>query len=300
MTAWDGTDVTIPDARRLVLLVGTIAFTSLSAAAASAQRGERQPAATPAGFVRIDVADTAHTPLADVILAVLDSADNALFVTRTDSHGLSVFGLETAGRKHLVVRKIGFLETRRLLRVRAGDTLRVSLVLSHVPPQLDTVRITARRRSDDYFIDARMIAGIQHHYVKDAYDAMRAINPSMLGDGARDCRPVRNLWVDDRRVLFSPSPSYDLPVSSSPSAPVIPMDAWGGIPSAGAAHAPPSSVFAIIRAAHIATIVYRNCWDGTVPGRGGRNAIFITLKPGIVFDWKHGSYPADSLPDRRR
>jgi hypothetical protein len=29
-----------------------------------------------------------------------------------------------------------------------------------------------------------------------------------------------------------------------------------------------------------------------------RNAIFITLKPGIAFDEKHGSYPADSLPDR--
>ncbi|MGH7669910.1 MAG: carboxypeptidase-like regulatory domain-containing protein [Gemmatimonadaceae bacterium] len=158
-------------------VLAILACAQLYAVAARGQHpGPRIPHG-PVGFVQVEVADANHQPLSDVVLAVLDSADNALFVARTDGRGRSVFGLQTAGRKHLIARKLGFLETRRLLLVREGDTLRVSLVLARVPPQLDTVRVTARRRSDNYYIDARMIAGSQHHYVKDAYDALRDINP---------------------------------------------------------------------------------------------------------------------------
>jgi hypothetical protein len=290
--------------RRPALIVGIMAFTSLTAAMASAQRGVDRPTPAPIGFVRIEVADAAHNPLGDVILAVLDSADNALFVTRTDSRGRSAFGLQTAGRKHLVARKIGFLETRRLLRVHEGDTLRVSLVLARVPPQLDTVRVTARRRSDDYVINAAMIANIEHHYVKDAYDALRDLNPGMLGDGARGCRPAMNVWVNGVHVRFSPTAAYDLPVDESFVQPAELLGHPGASDKAISWHPPhdsdPGDVLDLVRPQDIADIRYTSCLDNSIPGHGTRNAIFITLKPGIVFDEKLGSMPADSLPDRRR
>ena len=278
----------------------------LYAVAATGQRPGPRPARGPVGFVQVEVADANHQPLPDVVLAVLDSADNALFVARTDGLGRSVFGLQTAGRKHLIARKIGFLETRRLLRVREGDTLHLSLVLAPVPPQLDTVRVTARHRSDDYYIDARMIADIQHHSVQDAYDALRDINPGMLGDAGRDCRPAMNVWVNGVHVRFSPTPSYDLPADGAQST-VLPSE-LAGHPGAMAhpVSAPPlhdhvlDDVLHLIRPQDIAGIRYTNCRDTSIPGHGTRNAIFITLKPGIVFDEKLGSVPAESLAVRRR
>ncbi|MGH7669909.1 MAG: hypothetical protein ACRENQ_10505 [Gemmatimonadaceae bacterium] len=54
----------------------------------------------------------------------------------------------------------------------------------------------------------------------------------------------------------------------------------------------------IIRPQDIAETRHTNCRDTSIPGHGTRNAIFVTLKPGITFDAKHGSYPVDSVPNR--
>jgi hypothetical protein len=46
----------------------------------------------------------------------------------------------------------------------------------------------------------------------------------------------------------------------------------------------------MINPEHIAEVRYLDCWDTSVPGIGGQRALFITLKPGISFDRKRGSY----------
>ena len=271
----------------------------LACAAALSTAGAQKPA--PA-VVRAQVTDTAHAPMANAAVAIIRGRDSVMQAGITNATGRFTFTFQTDSALHRVTaRRIGYLATTRLVRAAPGDTIDVVLVLARLPPMLDTVRVDARARSDDYHIDATMIAHIEHHYVKDAYDAMRDINPAMLGDGARGCRRAENIWVNGVKVKYSPGPAYDMPVEQS----VVTHANILGIPGATtgaagwpAAHAALDDILALVRPQDIASIDYRNCWDNSMPGRGMRNAIFLTLKPGIDFDDRHGSYPHDSIPGR--
>jgi hypothetical protein len=41
---------------------------------------------------------------------------------------------------------------------------------------------------------------------------------------------------------------------------------------------------------------FRDCFDTTVPDVGGSNALFVVLKPGVVYEPGVGSYVADKWP----
>ena len=56
---------------------------------------------------------------------------------------------------------------------------------------------------------------------------------------------------------------------------------------------PSDSVLAEIRAEHVSEIKYESCFSNVVNKMGGSDAIFVTLKPGIAFDLKYGSFIAD-------
>jgi Carboxypeptidase regulatory-like domain len=265
--------------------------------------------------VHVRVTDAAQAPLAGVTLVVIRAHEEGSLIgtTANDGRHTFVFGPDS-GSYRVVAKKISYVQTTRLLPAHAGDTINITLSLARIPPQLDTVRVSAHALSDDYAINARMISTVgERRYVKDAYDALRDINPNMLGDDARECRPVRNIWVNGRREEFSPTPGYDMPTGQSPGADAtVPIDAWSGPPpvgrrgrrganSASSAHAPhaaPTDLLGMIKSEHIAMILYHNCWDTSYPGSGTRNAIFITLKDGYAFDPKRGSYPIDSTPPR--
>ena len=288
-------------------------FVLLTAAAAAAAPLAAQ--GTPPAVARVRVTDAVKAPLPGVTLVVIRAHEEGALLGTTTADGRYTFSfVPDTGSYRVVAKKIGYVQTTRLLRARAGDTTDIAISLARIPPQLDTVRVTARARSDDYAIDARMIASKnEHRYVKDAFDAINDINPNMFGDNARDCRAARNIWVNGRRVEFSPTAAYDLPTGQSDGADAkVPVNAWSGLPPVGrrrsrdangasssrGPHAAPTDLLGMIKSEHIATIIYHNCWDTSFPGSGTRNAIFITLKDGYAFDEKRGSYPIDSVPPR--
>jgi hypothetical protein len=273
----------------------------LGALTVCSARSTRAQSPATVAVVNVRVTDTTGAPVDGATVIILHgSSDAAVFLhtTGTDGRAHFEFPVDT-GRYRVVVRKLGFVQTMRRLRPMARRPVSVTLAISRIPPMLDTVRVDARARSDDYHIDAMMIAHIQHHYVKDAYDAMRDINPGMLGDGARGCRRAENIWVNGVKVKYSPGPAYDMPEGTS----VVTAADILGIPGA-TLHAAPfprphaalDDILALVRPQDIASIDYRNCWDNSMPERGMRNAIFITLKPGFEFDDRRGSYPRDSVP----
>jgi hypothetical protein len=57
-------------------------------------------------------------------------------------------------------------------------------------------------------------------------------------------------------------------------------------------------VFALyeIQPEHIAEMRFRDCFDTTVPDVGGSNALFVVLKPGVVYEPGVGSYVAEKWP----
>jgi len=57
----------------------------------------------------------------------------------------------------------------------------------------------------------------------------------------------------------------------------------------------PESLLTSIKPEHIAEARYVSCWDTSVPGIGGQDAVFIILKPGIAYSRKRGSYADSTL-----
>lgn len=254
-----------------------------------------------AAVISVRVLDAGKAPMAGVTLVVLRFDRQASYMGTTNSAGRYTFEfVPDSGPYQIVARKIGYVQTMRLLRVAPGGTADISLSIARLPPQLDTVHVKARALSDDYFINSVMISNIKRPRYN-AYDVMRDINPGMLGDGLRDCRAAMNVWVNGRRVKASSGDMYDLPVKVSDGAIVdtaITPDATRGPAVAHPVHPSRDDVLDLIRPQDISEITYHNCRDTSSSERGMRNAIFITLEPGIVFVEGRGSYPADSAPPR--
>jgi hypothetical protein len=119
----------------------------------------------------------------------------------------------------------------------------------------------------------------------------------MLFDGDR-CRhePVDNVWINGRRVLFM---ARQTPVFGARS--VVRTGTRLTTTVRKGQGEPPAvdSVLASIRAEHIAQIRLVNCWDTSLPGVGANNALYVVLKLRVDWDWKRGSFVADSSTTRR-
>jgi hypothetical protein len=252
--------------------------------------------------VRVRVADTTGAPLPGAQLVLLRGGKETVLQAIADPAGRYSFSFTPEGARYqLVVRKVGYVQTARLVPVAAGDTLTVAVALAPLPPglpALDTVRVTgARGIPKAYYINADEIAHSTRGLF-DAWDVVRKLRPDMITDKDR-CpgEGLKYIWVNGQRL-----PDDDVPAPPPP--PPSPQRRSGSgrggrgggsgrplpTPSVGAQPAEPGSVIAMINPEHIAEVRYLDCWDTSVPGIGGQRALFVTLKPGISFDRKRGSY----------
>lgn len=216
----------------------------------------------------------------------------------SDAGGRVALPITNGGSLRIALRKIGWqpvdttLDAARLIAP-------VEFRMTRTPVALDTVIATARGRvlSNDYLLGASEIAA-SRRYIVDAYDALRDLRPGMLGDRLRDCPYARNLWVNGRRQPLSPAEPL-IPLEGAPM--IARNDGSGRPPLSGAylpSHAPPGAPLSLIKAEHIAEMRYVSCWQRSQVGVGGDNAIFITLRPGVAFDLRRGSYVRDSASAR--
>lgn len=247
-----------------------------------------------AAVVRVSVTSRDGMPLsgADVVIAW---AAQGLLSGVTDERGRFDFSLTTdTGAYSVIARKIGFAAGTRLINPVAGQSLDITIVLSSVALSLDTVRTIAEQlRSKNYRIDAADIAG-DHRAIYDAYDAALKLRPNMLGDRGRLCPSVAYVWINGRRVFWKSPPSpMARRVYTSP-APTSRIVAPSTHAAGGAAPTVPDFLRSV-KSEDIAEMRYVNCWDTSMPELGTNNALFITLKPGIAWDWKNGSHPVDTL-----
>jgi hypothetical protein len=210
--------------------------------------------------VRVHVTDAARAPLRDVDLALLKNGTEVVLLGRTDAAGRYTIRFEPESAQYrLVVRKVGYVQTARLLPVASRDTLAVEVSLARVPPALDTVRTQAAALplakqpfvgADEIERDTRAVFNLG--------DVLRKLRPSINYQGYR-C-PVRPLRVyANGRWVFQ-----------------------------GALHD--------IHAEHILELHFVSCLDESIPGLPAKSwpSIYLTLKPGAAWDLKHGSYVADS------
>lgn len=226
---------------------------------------------------------TGGAPLGDASVVIREEGVGAIIVGRADSNGFYGVAAPLGGdgkRYAVTARKIGYAPASVPIDPRPGDTVTVTLALQH-SAMLDTVRVTASQLpSKDYMLDGAEITRSTRS-IHDALDAVAKLRPQMLGDGGRGCPVVKNVWVNGTRVW------WQIPRPGEPPAPMV-------------VHIPRilvdegyESVLQRIKPEHIAQMRYANCWDTSVPEIGTDNALYITLKPGIEWDWDLGSHPAD-------
>jgi len=186
---------------------------------------------------------------------------------------------------------MGFARTTR--GYAAKDLAGVSalnVVLEQLSVSLDTVRTEADRlASKNYLLNGRDITQSSRP-IYDAFDAVRKLRPNMLGDRGRLCPHVSNVWINGRRVFWNAAlltrRVYTDPAPGSRSV-SPPRSRVSAGPDA-------DSVLRTIKAEHIDEIRYVNCWDTSMPQLGTNDALFITLKPGIDWNWKLGSFAVES------
>jgi hypothetical protein len=253
--------------------------------------------------VHARVADTTGAPLADATVTILRTRQQeAVLVATTDAAGRHTFAFTPdSSRYQIVARKLGYVQTARLVLGAPGDTLSFDLRLARLPPQLDTVRAYASANTlMSYYIGADEIAASTRG-MSNAFDVLRKLRPNMLGDVGRACTPngfpgqstikrrnaygnmvtvpnvtIKHVWVNGERITMS------LSQDDYAKRDRIPPDLL------------PESLLTSIKPEHIAEARYISCWDTSVPGIGGQDAVLIILKPGIAYSRKRGSHVVDS------
>jgi carboxypeptidase family protein len=253
-------------------------------------RGQTAPPA----IVRVQVLQPNRETVPGADVAVIRDAAQAILLGKSDSVGRYSFRIDVdSGHKYsLATRKIGFAPASAPIRIAAGDTLDVDVELEHSSAtELPSVRVLGR--PNDHFLDATEIAHSKRA-IYDAFDAVRKLRPDMLGDRDR-CPlepPTNNVWVNGRRVMFmaeQQTAGYmfgarrSLARAGMSAVPHIAARQRIGLPAT-------DSTLASVKAEHIDQIRWVDCNDHSLPGMGTSNAIFITLKPGVGWDYARGSF----------
>ena len=263
----------------LPLVLGTALAIAVTSSAV-AQRGNRS-------VVRVFVVDSAGTAVTGADLTVVRGLNSVIAHGSTDQFGRATLGFASDdGEYDIVVRKIGYPRSDRVFERGSRDTLSLSIVIS--PPiakTLDAVKVTAKQdiKTKVYSIDADAIAASTRPLFT-AWDIITKLRPDMAG-GRAPCGDERiNLWVNGDRIRFVPTNEMAI--------------AREHISRGQAVSGISDIVFALyeIEPEHIAEMRFRDCFDTTVPDVGGSNALFIVLKPGVVYEPGVGSFVADKWP----
>jgi hypothetical protein len=226
----------------------------------------------PYGVIRV-VGDSGNVSVvaAEVTFTATDGRVIARGSTNDRGEARLVVDDSSLKRLRLSVRRIGY----RAVQQEIVAPFNAIVLLQPTAARLDEVRVDAGvlRSKQNYFISGDDIARSSRGLF-DALDVVKKLRPEMRGDANRLCPNTNKLWINGRRVYFdatgngvvgrlkrSPFPRYNT------------LD----------------TVLASIKSEHVAEMRYINCWD-TPPDGLQQDAIYIVLRPGVEWDWKHGSF----------
>jgi len=235
------------------------------AASAGAQR-------RPTSVIRV-VADSGSVPVvaAEVTLAAADGRIVARGATDDRGEARLVIDDSTITRLILNVRRIGYIASRQ--EIVAPFNVRV--LLHATAARLDEVRVDAEvlRSKQNYFISGDEIAQ-SNRGLFDALDVVKKLRPEMRGDENRLCPNTNKLWINGRRIYFDATNNANVGRLKR-----VPFPRYNTL----------DTLLRSIKSEHVAEMRYINCWDKPPEGLQ-QDAIYIVLKTGVEWDWKHGSF----------
>jgi hypothetical protein len=257
---------------------------ALSAAASSAGA---QSTHTQHAYLRISARDSTNVPIVGADFTVTRGLHDVVAQGTTDANGLGFATLELPDSLdfQVTMRKIGFARTDHFFDVGPRDTAVVMLVAAHTAANsLDAVKVTAKRNIDvtSYHVDADDIAA-SNQTLLDGFDVVKKMRPDMLTSHGGCNTGVQNVWVNGKRII------YPLPANT-----IAGQRARVGVPPRARFTYAAVSVLTDIAPEHIEEMTYKDCFDHSMAVVGSRDALFIVLKPGVVYQPGVGSYVDDT------
>jgi hypothetical protein len=243
----------------------------------------------PRAFVHVIARDSTGFPVAAAELTITRGLHNVIAHGTTDElgRGFLVVEVKDSTDFDVTLRKIGYPRGDRFFSVGPRDTANVTIVVG--PPQantLEAVKVTASlspSRFNTYHLGADEIEATNRPSMNNGWEVVKQLRPVMLTSRGGCATGIQEVWVNGKHIRL----------------PLLPtgMDrarALVGVPPDARFTYVPVSVLSEIAPEHIESITYRDCFDHSMAVVGTQNAIFIVLKPGVVYQENVGSFVVDA------
>jgi hypothetical protein len=240
----------------------------------------------PLGTVVVTAKDSTGAPVAGAELTLTRGLKDIVARATTDDNGRGVMSLEVkdSSDAEVTMRKIGYARGDHFFSVGPYDTAHVTITVAHNQTTLAPVEVTAKKKDlrwSSYHLDADEIEA-SNEPIDDAFDVIKRLRPVMLTSRGGCPTGVREVWVNGKRIRLPLPPTREDMRRARVGAPI------------SARFSPASvSILSQIAPEHIAEINYHDCFDASMAAVGNNDAVFVTLKPGVVFQENGGSYVLD-------
>ncbi len=268
--------------RSISYSLGALALVA-SALTATAQSATR-------AVVRVSARDSSGVPVQRAELTLVHGLRDVVARGTTDDEGqgtLIVPDVKDSTDYQVVMRHIGYPRTDRFFGVGPRDTAKIELIVAHQTATLAPVRVTAEadvlRKS--YYLDADDIANSDWHFVT-GWDVLKRLRPDMLTSRGGCETGAQEIWVNGKRIRLPLLPTG-----------MARATARVGVPARARFTYVPVSVLSEIEPEHIESITYHDCFDHTMAAVGSVNAVFVVLKPGVVYRENVGSFVVETAVD---
>jgi hypothetical protein len=265
-------------ARLSARLIPVVALATV-ASAAGAQSTRR-------AFVRITAKDSSGAPIPAAELTVTHGLHDVIARGTTDDAGKSLlsFDAKDSVDVQVTMRKIGYTRGDRFFDVGPRDTAAVTITVARPrSTELATVNVTAQAnpRYTSYHLSADDIEKADIP-LDDGWDVVKKLRPDMLTSRGGCGTGAQEIWVNGKHIRLTLEPT-----------PMVAARARVGVPARARFGYVPLVVLSEIAPEHIQELIYKDCFD-QVAMVGATNAVFVVLKPGVVYQQDVGSFVLDT------
>jgi hypothetical protein len=241
---------------------------------------------TTRALVRVTARDSSGAVIPSAELTVTRGLHDVVARGSTDDGGHAVLPVDIDEIEDLQVtmRKIGYARGDRFFELAPHGAADVAITVARRPAtSLAPVTVTAERDFKwlSYHLDADQI-DTAHVFATNSWELIKRMRPDMLTSRGGCDTGALEVWVNGKRIRLPLRPTG-----------LAAANAFVGAPPRARVSYVPISVMSDIAPEHIQEINYHDCFDTSMAAVGSTNAIFIVLKPGVVYQQDVGSFVLD-------